>query len=32
MLYDPEAARRLRQTLKQFPRAPVAYLPTPLNG
>ena len=31
MLYDLDAAKRLRQTLKQFPRAPVAYLPTPLD-
>lgn len=31
MLYDREAARRLRQILDRFPRAPVAHLPTPLD-
>lgn len=30
-LFDQDAAARLRRTLDQFPRAPVAHLPTPLD-
>ncbi len=31
MLYDRGATTRLRKALQQFPRVPIAYLPTPLD-